>query len=487
MINDWRVLMGRLRGHQYWRHWHWLVAPALVLLLYHRGLQCWFHRDDFSALLVAALPPDEFWRNLFEPRAQGTFRPLSERLFFYSFFHWFGLDANPYRAWVFVTQVANLFLLNAVARRLLPWRGAGVVAASLWGLHFSLATSMSWTSAYNQVLCAFFLLASFLLFLRFLESGKVLYYVAQWLTFLLGFGALETIVVYPAILLLYALLFARYCWKYVVPMLLASGGLVYLQIAAAPLAREGVYRPDFGAGALLGTLHGYAQWTFGGVDSQWIGPVLVAAAAATVAYQAFRGRSFGVFALGWLVIAAAPYLPLSEHTSEYYLVIPAIGSALLGAWLGGLVWSSHRRWAPVAAAALGLHLYGSIPRAMATVDYNRALSVQVRNLLSGLSYARAAHPDKTILLAKVSEDVYHGGIHHEMFRVAGLFDIYLTPDMQSLRARGGQEVLEQFCLTREETVSGVRRGSIVIYDASGPRLREITKFYSATAETRLGP
>ena len=108
----------------------------------------------------------------------------------------------------------------------------------------------------------------------------VLYYVAQWLTFLLGFGALETIVVYPAILLLYALLFARHCWKYVVPMLLASGGLVYLQIAGAPLAREGVYRPDFGAGALLGTLHGYAQWTFGGVDSQWIGPVLVAAAAA---------------------------------------------------------------------------------------------------------------------------------------------------------------------------------------------------------------
>ena len=89
--NGWRVLIARLPlGRQYWHHWHWLVAPALLLLLYHRGLECWFHRDDFAALRIAMLPPEEFWRNLFEPRAQGTFRPLSERLFFYSFFQWFG-------------------------------------------------------------------------------------------------------------------------------------------------------------------------------------------------------------------------------------------------------------------------------------------------------------------------------------------------------------------------------------------------------------
>ncbi len=112
--------MGRLL-----RHAHWLVAPALLLLLYHRGLECWFHRDDFSILRIAMLPPEEFWRNLFEPRAQGTFRPLSERLFFYGFFEWFGLNATPYRVLVFVTQVANLFLLSVIARRLLPWRGAG--------------------------------------------------------------------------------------------------------------------------------------------------------------------------------------------------------------------------------------------------------------------------------------------------------------------------------------------------------------------------
>ena len=346
---------------------------------------------------------------------------------------------------------------------------------------------MSWTSAYNQVLCAFFLLLSFLLFLRFVESGEVLYYAAQWLTFHSGFGALETIVVYPAILLLYVALFARRYWKYVVPMLLGSGVLAYLQLAAAPLAREGVYRPDFGVEALLWTLHEYLQWSFDGTEGRWIGPLLVTAAVATVAYHAFRGRWFGVFALGWFVIAVGPYLPLSGHLSDYYLVMPAIGLALLATWLGGLVWRNHRRWAPVFVAALGLHLSGSIPDAIDTVDYNLALSVQVRNLLSGVSHARAAHPDKTILLAKVPEDVFNGGIYHEMFRVARLFDVYLTPDTHSIRPLAGQERMEQFFLTREETASAARRGSIAVYDASGPRLREITRFYSATAEIRLGP
>ena len=124
---------------------------------------------------------------------------------------------------------------------------------------------------------------------------------------------------------------------------------------------------------------------------------------------------------------------------------------------------------------------------MDTVDFNRTLSVQLRNILSGVSHARASHPDKTILLAKVSEDVFHSGIYHEMFRVARLFEVYLAPDTPSIGARGSQNRVQRFFLTGEETLSAARRGSLVVYDASGLRLREITQFYSATAEARLAP
>ena len=54
---------------------------------------------------------------LFEPRAQGTYRTLSERLFFYYFHQWFGLNAFPFRLLPFVTQIVNLWLFGALLRR----------------------------------------------------------------------------------------------------------------------------------------------------------------------------------------------------------------------------------------------------------------------------------------------------------------------------------------------------------------------------------
>ena len=122
---------------------YWTAPAILSLLLYYRGLWCWFHGDDFSLLFLVSLPDHEFWPALWQPRAQGTLRPLSERLFFYYFYHWFGLDAFPYRLLVFATHVVNLMLLAAVTHRVTGRRWAGFVAASLWGLHHGLARSLT--------------------------------------------------------------------------------------------------------------------------------------------------------------------------------------------------------------------------------------------------------------------------------------------------------------------------------------------------------
>ena len=65
---------------------YWTIPAFLSLLLYYRGLWSWFHKDDFSLLLLVALPDQEFWPAIWEPRHWGQFRPLSERLFFYYFY-----------------------------------------------------------------------------------------------------------------------------------------------------------------------------------------------------------------------------------------------------------------------------------------------------------------------------------------------------------------------------------------------------------------
>jgi hypothetical protein len=109
------------------------VPIVACLLVFRLGLWCWFQQDDFSWLSLEIHGPSDFWRVLFEPRAQGTIRPLSERLFFLVFRKLFVLNAFPYRAFVFLTQGVNLLLLWAIARRLTTCRAAAVLAPLVWG------------------------------------------------------------------------------------------------------------------------------------------------------------------------------------------------------------------------------------------------------------------------------------------------------------------------------------------------------------------
>jgi len=76
--------------------------------------------DDFAWLGLHTLihDYDSFIWAMFTPLAQGTIRPLSERLFFVAGWHLFGLESPPFRAFVFATMFGCLALLNAITRRL---------------------------------------------------------------------------------------------------------------------------------------------------------------------------------------------------------------------------------------------------------------------------------------------------------------------------------------------------------------------------------
>ncbi len=72
-----------------------------------------------------------------------------------------------------------------------------------------MTTPLVWASAYNEILCAFCILAAFYARLRWLESGGRKWLITEWAAYLAGFGALEIIVMYPAVAALHALLIAR--------------------------------------------------------------------------------------------------------------------------------------------------------------------------------------------------------------------------------------------------------------------------------------
>ena len=180
------------------QHYVWRVLPLLLLLgFYWPGLTNWFYQDDFGWL---NLPRDvhsfrDLGPALFAPKAHGNMRPLGDNAYFLVFSSVFGVNALPFRIWVFAVQMMSLVLLGSIVRRLVFSSAAAFWAQVLWIANPSLAPLMCWTSVHNQVLSGFFLLLAFYFLLRHIETGQTVYYAAQWAAFVLGIGALETNVV----------------------------------------------------------------------------------------------------------------------------------------------------------------------------------------------------------------------------------------------------------------------------------------------------
>jgi hypothetical protein len=471
---------------------YWIAPPLFCLALYWLGLKAWFQQDDFAWL---GLRHDvekwsDWFRVLFAPMAQGTIRPWSERLFFVVFEAIFGVEALPFRIWVFLTQTANLTLLSWIVWRVTKSRLAGFLAPVLWTASSALGRPMSWTSAYNQVLCAFFLLASFQFLLRWIETGERRWWRWQWATFLMGFGALELNVVYPALAALYTLACARQHFRRTLPLFLPSALFVLVHRLAAPTVASGPYVMHFDA-SIFGAFLRYCHIALGAEHAGIIPPgtgwppavaagvwILGAALGGFTVWQLARRQWLAGFFAGWFILTLGPVLPLRDHVSEYYLAVPMIGLASLGAWAAACAWRSGWVWRPVAAACLIIYFATALPaaRRVSRMDFERSRAV--RNLVLGVVRARQLHPTEVILLAGVETDLFWASMIDNPFRLFKLKDVYLAPGSED-RIRAFPElgsVTDWVFPTREAWRLLASYGAVV-YDASGVRLRNVTTNY----------
>ena len=311
------------------RRLSWAVPPLFCVVFWWYGLKCWFRQDDFAWLQLSGQVHNwsDLWRVLFTPLAQGTIRPLSERAFFMTLYSLFGLDALPFRIIVFLTQIANLTLIRAVGERLTGSPAAGFWAAMLWISNTAMIPVMTWSSVYNQALCGFFLLLAFYFLLRYVETGQRRFNRAQWIVFLLGFGALELNVVYPALAATYTFLCARKYFRGTLWMFIPSAIFTVAHRAVAPAVAAPSYVMRFDL-SMLSTLWQYIVWA-PGVDHisaahpLWIWPTIAGLMMLILALfaieEAFAGRLFAIFCLAWFLILLIPVLPLGYHLTEYYV------------------------------------------------------------------------------------------------------------------------------------------------------------------------
>ena len=469
----------------------WLAPQLLFLFLYRYGLRSWFQQDDFAWLSqdqnLHTL--NDWLRALFEPRAQGTIRPWSERLFFLLNYRYAGMNPLPFHAWVAGTMALNLVLAQWLVLRLTASRLAALAAAVFWLANPGLATPLCWLSSYNQVLCAFFILAALACLVRALETGRAAWWWAQLAVFVLGFGALEINIIYPALALAVVLLRDRRQWLKTLPAFAISGLYFVLHHSVAPKPASGPYARYWDLDMIPTYVRYWGAALAGGqILPHWRLPSWSWEAAACTrapilaGLAAFAWRRGGrTAALGafWFTAAIGPVLPLRDHFSVYYLALPAFGLALiLGSFLH-FAWPRGWRWRAAAAAVIGLHLYFALPIQQATARWHYERGRRVQGLVEGIWRAHELHPGKTILLTGLDDELYWGGFYDAPHRVLGIPEVFLAPGAEkSITPHASLGEIAQTVAPESMAAQELFWDRAVVYQVDGLRLLNITRRYT---------
>jgi hypothetical protein len=464
-------------------------------ILYKYTLRAWFQADDFPwlGLRLHVHNAQQFWYAMFTPLAQGSIRPFSERAFFMGFSSLFGIHALPYRIAVYLTQLAVIALLAVVARQLCRSALAAFVAPILWVANSALATPLTWTCAYNEILCSGVFLLAFYALMRYAETNDRRFNILQWATFLFGFGVLEINVVYPFIAILYVACFARRLLRRTLLLLIPSAifTIVFFAVKIKP-KNEAFYALGAGLSTLetLATYWGIALGPSAAAEYfSWVRPmaltvtlVLTFALLGFAGWRARRGDWIPVFCLGWFLIVLAPFLVIRGHITDYYDTVPAIGLALAGAWAVVVSFRNGVRARAAAFSLIAIYLAFQIPTARAASRELWARSVPLKRLVLGVQSIHERDPGKIILLDGVSEPIFWLGVYNHPFILIGATDVYITSESaRKMTPYPELGNIADYTLPETEEHTALSQNRALVYAVDDGRLRDITNAFKTSA------
>jgi hypothetical protein len=472
----------------------YFAVPILFALALHwPGLTAWFQKDDFAWLSLRDLVHNwrDFWWALFAPLAQGTIRTLSERIFFLSFSSVFGLHALPFRCWAFLTFAGSLTLAGLVCAKLTGSRAAGFWAAIIWTANTGVAVALSWTAVYYELLCSFVLLLSFWFLLRYVETSERRFYVAQLVTFILGFFVVELNVVYPAIATVYALCCARQILRRILPLFGISALYAAIHMAAVRLPAGGPYKMYWDL-SMVSTLGTYWKWAMGPsklillhiYPSPYRSALTVFLSLGLAAFLIWKLRQHewvAVFFPAWFLIVLGPLLPLRDHIDDSYLTIPVAGLAMWGGWALVSGWRAGTAGKIVSGLLLAIYLCVSIPvtRAIGVSFHGR--SQQIRTLVLGVADFSRKQPEKIVLLKGVDWEMFWSAVYDRPFRLFGVREVLVLPEDAPAILKGPQlGDAQPFFATAVSTRDTLEHSQAMVLDVSGGQVRDITMEYLAS-------
>ncbi len=458
----------------------YLIPPLVCLAVFWRVPFIWFRTDDFGWLIlpehVHGLP--SLLRALFHPEAQGTVRVLSERIFFLVLSSVFGVWAAPFRFCALATWFAVLTLANAIGVRLTGSRLAGLAAAVLWTTSYVLVTPLAWASAYNQILCAFFLLAALYARMRWLETAERKWLATEWIVFLLGFGALEVTVMYPAAALLYTWCVARRKDKTVFGMFLPAAIFAGVHLFLVPRAAGGAYHVAVD-GRLSSTALEYFKMALAPYGFP-VRKILGAALAGLLIWRLWRRDWIVLFCAGWFILFLAPLLPLPNHISSYYLTIPLVGLAWLAGWGLVLAWRTNWMVGVASLFLVALFLAGSLPEINASTAWWLDHTSRMRLLFRGAEETADEHPGAALILKDVDNELFQVGFQDSPFRLAGIEQVYLVPGSESgIVAREDLGGISEFRISTEDCLRLMKTNQARVLEVTAGAPLDVTDRFDA--------
>lgn len=474
-----------------WERAAYLLTPVLVcLVVFWRVPITWFLNDDFAwlGLRLEINQPADLWHVLFGPKAQGTVRFLSERLFFLSFSSLFGFHVLPYRLWVLGTWFADLTLASLIGARLTGSRAAGLWAALLWTTSAAIVLPLDWASSYNEVLCAFCILAAFYARLRWLESGRRRWMITEWIFYLAGFGALEIVVMYPLIATVHAMCVARKRVGSTLPLFVPAAAFAFLHFLLIPKSAGPYYTLQVDQ-RLPGTLYTYLIWALGPSRlGDFVGRGRLAGLLFTIAigitllgfvlWRIRRREFIAVFCCGWFLFLLAPVLPLPDHITDYYVTVPMVGLAWLGGWAMVTAWrgSAAARLAAVILAAG--YFAGSVAEINAITRWYMERSHRIRAVVLGMEEMTRAQPGVAFLLQGVDNPLFQSGFQDDPFRLFGAQRVYFVPGGEKgIQARADLGGVTRFRISPGQALDLIEHGQARVLNVSGGEPRDVTRNY----------
>lgn len=257
--------------------------------------------------------------------------------------HLFGTHAEGYYACLILLHMINAALIYSLGAWPLLGYELSAWAAAFFAVYEGHQEAVMWLSACPELLMAGFGLASFLLWVRFLQHRRATLYVGSIVAFSLALVSKESAVIFVPLLIL-PLEADRKFWRRAA---LLAPYAVLAALVTLSIAETRSYSFRFNDGSF--SLHApfWRIWPENVARLFWFWGLL-----AVIAILAWKPRGYGsIFRIGfaWIGLTLLPYSFLTYSTRipsrQFYLA--SVGLALLVGFALSNFW---RRWAPTRPA-----------------------------------------------------------------------------------------------------------------------------------------